>query len=56
MTSYKKHYMLSLTKRKHIVAWAKERGVAKPGYPGIIVADAKAEDLKECVKVFRDGQ
>ena len=50
------HHIKSLTKRKHIVAWAHELdigGYSKPGFPGIIVCEGEKADVIEYLRRIR---
>lgn len=44
------HHIKSTEKRKHLVAWARElncTGFSKPGFPGIVLLEGLAPDVRE---------
>ncbi len=50
------HHIVSVTKRKNIVSWARELqlgGYSKPGWPGIVVIEGMEDDVEEYVQRLR---
>jgi hypothetical protein len=43
------HHLLSLTKRKAIIALQSVRGISKPGYPGILVLQGHKYVLNDVI-------
>ncbi|KAG2427534.1 hypothetical protein HYH02_014580 [Chlamydomonas schloesseri] len=50
------HHLKSLTKRKLLVQWAREldlAGAVKPGFPGVVVVEGAAPDVREFLARMR---
>jgi len=43
------HHLLSLTKRKAILALSSLRGVSKPGYPGVLVLQGHRDVVEDAI-------
>ncbi|BGP52607.1 hypothetical protein JCM8202_004865 [Rhodotorula sphaerocarpa] len=53
------HHLLATSKRKDIIAWSHELelwGLARPGYPGVIIVEGLASNIDQFVQIVKSWQ